>query len=67
MADSAAIKCIDGEIVEHKNSAKAEAESSLQLSTTKELLATGRVLQRVRDKCNWLLQNFDLRKEARAG
>ena len=36
------------------------------MSTTNELLATGQVLQRVRGECDWLLQNFDLRKEARA-
>ncbi len=35
--------------------------------TTNELLATGQALQRVRGKCDWLLQNFDLGKEARTG
>merc|ERR1719221_1294833 len=65
MADSASLQ--------EKGSTKAELEGSLEdhkghrTDAAKELMATMKYIQSVHLECDWLLQNFDVRKEARAG
>merc|ERR1719261_2430228 len=73
MADSAEKRTTDLKSVEAKEPAKAEAEGVLQKLTeeTKATLdsemATAEILGSLHQECDWLLQNFDVRKEARAG
>merc|ERR550532_3338796 len=71
MADSADKRKADSKSLQEKTSAKAELESSLEedkqdeFDAKKELLATLEVLQSLHIECDWLVQNFDARKEAR--
>mmetsp|Transcript_76663 Transcript_76663/g.119784 ORF Transcript_76663/g.119784 Transcript_76663/m.119784 type:complete len:711 (-) Transcript_76663:60-2192(-) len=73
MADSAAKRASDAKSIADKESAKADAEASLikheeeKKSTTKEAMATAEYLSEVHADCDWLLTNFAVRKEARAG
>merc|ERR1719401_1868194 len=72
MADSADKRKADSKSLQEKTSAKAELESSLEdhkadeFDAKKELLATLEVLKSLHVECDWLLQMFDARKEARA-
>jgi septal ring factor EnvC (AmiA/AmiB activator) len=47
--------------------AELEASTSEHASKTKELAATLEVIASLHSECDWLLQYFDVRKEARAG
>merc|ERR1719399_2826766 len=73
MADSAAKRANDAKSIEDKESAKADLEGRLQkdteekAATTKEAMATHEYLAEVHGDCDWLLNNFQARKEARAG
>merc|ERR1719488_291182 len=73
MSDSAAKRAQDAKSIADKESAKADAEASLiktedeQKSTQKEAMATAEYLSEVHGDCDWLLSNFEVRKEARAG
>jgi septal ring factor EnvC (AmiA/AmiB activator) len=73
MADSAAKRANDAKSIEDKESAKADLEGRLQkdteekAATTKEAMATHEYLAEVHGDCDWLLNNFEARKEARAG
>jgi len=73
MADSADKRTADSKSLQEKTSAKAELESSLEdhkadeFDAKKELLATFEVIKSLHVECDWLLQMFDARKEARAG
>merc|ERR1719247_1750696 len=72
MSDSAAKRAEDSRTVTEKEGTKASLESELQgakdakRAEEKELLATREYLQNLHNECDWLLENFDLRKQARA-
>jgi len=73
MSDSKDKRQADSKSLQEKGSAKAELESSLEehkedrLDSAKELMATLEYIQSLHVECDWLLKNFDARKEARAG
>jgi len=72
MSDSAAKRAEDSKLVTDKTGAKAQLTSELETakenkaSTTKELMATLEYTSSLHKECDWLLKNFDIRKEARA-
>merc|ERR1719261_416673 len=72
MADSAAKRADDSQAITDKEPAKAdtqqmkESDEEEKGSTTKELLSKGEYEQELHAECNWLLQNYELRKSARA-
>merc|ERR1719178_556284 len=73
MKDSAEKRANDAKSIEDKESAKADLEGTLvsskeeKTAKTKEAMATAQYLSEVHGDCDWLLSNFDTRKEARAG
>jgi len=73
MKDSAAKRTSDSKALSQKGSAKADTEAALQDTSahladeTKELMATEKYIASLHAECDWLLQYFDARKEARAG
>merc|ERR1719171_3147579 len=73
MADSAEKRAMDSKAITDKSSAKAEMEGALASAQTEhkskvsELMATVEVLAGVHGECDWLLENFESRKAARAG
>merc|ERR1719321_890744 len=73
MADSANKRATDAKSIEDKESAKADLEAKLlkdkdeEAVTMKEAMATHEYLADVHGDCDWLLNNFDARKAARAG
>merc|ERR1719329_920215 len=72
MADSAAKRAADSKAVTEKDGQKANLEADLQAASSAkkqsegELQALEEYTARRRGFCDFLLQNFDLRKEARA-
>jgi chromosome segregation ATPase len=72
MADSAAKRSEDSKMITDKSGAKAQLETELEsskegkASATKELMATLEYTSSLHKECDWLLKNFDVRKEARA-
>merc|ERR1719277_634053 len=70
-SDAAAKRAADMKLIAAKESAKADAEvdktaaSEAETATSKELMATKKYEMELHQDCDWLLQNFDLRKEAR--
>merc|ERR1719161_2958992 len=72
MEDSAAKRATDSKSMEDKVAAKADAESALEghegtkASTIKELDATKTYIMSLHADCDFLLQYYDQRKEARA-
>jgi len=73
MKDSAAKRATDSKALAAKGSAKAETEAALeahsenQAAGKKELMATMKYISSLHAECDWLIQYFDARKEARAG
>jgi len=73
MKDSAGKRATDSKSLADKGAAKADMEAALEshkdakASASKELMATLEVIQSLHAECDWLLQYFDVRKEARAG
>merc|ERR1719478_598586 len=73
MKDAAEKRATDSQSVADKEKAKAETEASLEAhteekgATTKTLMATLEFIQSLHAECDWLLQYFEVRKEARAG
>jgi len=71
MSDSAAKRAEDSKSLGNKEAAKAEMEAGLQasndekVSAGKELGATLQYINTLHLDCDWLLQYFDVRKEAR--
>merc|ERR1711865_392705 len=71
------IKDLDKEMqtaeADEKGAAKADTEAALQAhkeekdSTSKELMGTLETIKALHSDCDWLMQYFDVRKEARAG
>uniref|UniRef100_A0A7S1WLY1 Uncharacterized protein n=1 Tax=Alexandrium catenella TaxID=2925 RepID=A0A7S1WLY1_ALECA len=72
MADSAAKRVADSKSLSGKESATADLQQDLEshkdakASSTNELAATLRFISSLHAECDWLLQYFDVRKEARA-
>ena len=72
MGDAASKRATDAKSITEKEGAKATTEGELEqekdkkTASTKELLATVDYMQSLHSECDWLMQNFDARKEARA-
>lgn len=72
MSDSAAKRTADSQSLNEKNSAKADTTAALEAHTdargeaTKELMANAKLISSLHGECDWLLQYFDARREARA-
>jgi hypothetical protein len=73
MTDSAEKRAADTKSLADKGKAKAqmtadqEAHTEEKAATTKTLMATLEYIQSLHAECDWLLQYFEVRKEARAG
>merc|ERR1719392_227667 len=73
MKDSASKRALDAKSIEEKEGTKADLEAKLlkeeeeKTTTMKEAMATREYLAEVHGDCDWLLNNFETRKEARAG
>merc|ERR1719310_2731779 len=71
MSDSAEKRAADSKSLAEQEAAKADAEASLQQhgadkkAAEKELGATLQYIHSLHNECDWLLQYFDVRKEAR--
>merc|ERR1719199_2274271 len=72
MADSAAKRAQDSKAIADKEGEVAGLKEELQAANDskkaeeKELLATRQYLQNLHQECDWLMENYDLRKQARA-
>jgi len=73
MKDGAMKRITDSKAITDKEGAKADGEVALEAakeekgSKFKELMATEKYIASLHLECDWLIKNFDLRKEARAG
>merc|ERR1719310_2165092 len=73
MTDSAAKRAQDSKTLADKQKAKAETTADIEAhteekaATTKTLMATLEYIQSLHAECDWLLQYFQGRKEARTG
>merc|ERR1719454_2306860 len=73
MVESAEKRAADSKLIAEKESAKAALEVELEnlavhkADVTKEAMATTKYLESLHLECDWLIKNFELRKEARAG
>jgi len=73
MADSAEKRAADSKLIEEKEGAKAEMDAALQAmgeektAKSAEATATMKYIESLHLECDWLVKNYDLRKEARAG
>ena len=72
MSDAAEKRAADSKALTEKGAAKADSVANLlkhkddKTSTGKELMATLQVIQATHGECDWLLQYFSVRKEARS-
>jgi hypothetical protein len=70
--DAAGKRAADSASVTEKEATKAQTEGALQTHTdtktadTKELMATAEYIAALHAECDWLMEHFDTRKEARA-
>merc|ERR1719281_489982 len=70
---SAEKRAADAKSIQEKEAAKAGLEASIvdmeteHKATMKQAMAKGEYLSDLHGDCDWLLQNFEYRKEARAG
>jgi chromosome segregation ATPase len=73
MRDAADKRATDSKTLADKQKAKAdtsadmEANTEEKAATTKTLMATEKYISNLHGECDWLLQYFEVRKEARAG
>merc|ERR1712086_264397 len=73
MKDAADKRTTDSKSLSGKQAAKADTEAaleehqSLKLAGLKELMATDKYIASLHAECDWLVQYFDVRKQARAG
>lgn len=71
--EAAAKRVTDSKSITDKEATKADAEATVKketgekFDTMKEAMATMEFLKSLHADCDWLLQNFDVRKEARTG
>jgi len=72
MADAADKRAADSASVGEKQGAKADTEAALQThkdaagSAKRDLASTAKYIGSLHGECDWLIQYFDVRKEARA-
>merc|ERR1712151_321987 len=72
MADSAAKRAADSKSITDKSAEKASTEEALQAErdtkagTTAELMNTQKHISSLHGECDWLVQYYDVRKQARA-
>jgi len=72
MGDAAAKRAGDAKLITEKTGMKAQLETDLETSkdgkaaSTKELMGVLEYTSSLHKECDWLLKNFDVRKEARA-
>merc|ERR1719450_1850831 len=70
MADSAEKRATDSKSLTQKGSAKADMEAALEghksgkKATSTELMATHEYIASIHSECDWLLQYYDVRKQA---
>jgi len=73
LKDSAEKRAGDSKALSDKEAQKADTESQLQsheddhASATSELMATEQVISATHGECDWLVQYYEVRKEARNG
>jgi len=73
MSESVKKRAADSKLLAEKSAARADAESELQMrkeardGSVKEHMATGSYIASLHSECDWLVQYYDVRKEARAG
>jgi len=73
IADAKDKRMTDSKALTSKAAAKADMESDLlatkddSASTAKELMATDKYISQLHGECDWLIQYFDAREEARSG
>merc|ERR550514_2616283 len=73
MKESAEKRTLDSKAIADKTAAKADSEAELEATkgsrkeTLGELYATGEYMKSLHGECDWLLMNYDARKEARTG
>jgi len=73
MADSADKRAADSKSLSDKEALKGDTADELvkmkdeHKSTVKELMATEEYISQLHAECDWLIQYFDVRKEARTG
>merc|ERR1719160_2381617 len=71
MKDSAEKRAADSKTIAEKEGVKADTEAALTAhgeelkSQKKEMMATLEVISALHGECDWLIQYFDVRKEAR--
>jgi len=72
MSDSASKRAEDSAALVQKQQTKGDLEMSLEVDKEgkqnlgREFLAADKYKSQLHGECDWLLQNYDLRKEARA-
>merc|ERR1719321_916132 len=70
--DSAAKRAADSKSIAEKEAAKAEVEAEVianedkKKAETDELMATKQYISELHAECDWLIENYGARKEARA-
>merc|ERR1740117_2375624 len=73
MSDSSEKRATDSKSLADKGALKADTGDELvkeqdeHKSTVKELMATEEYISQLHAECDWLIQYFDVRKEARTG
>jgi septal ring factor EnvC (AmiA/AmiB activator) len=73
MADSSAKRAADAKSLAEKEAAKADTAAKVQKhgeelkATVAELYANAKYTHNLHGECDWLVQNFDVRKSARTG
>jgi len=73
MQESSEKRTTDSTSVREKTSAKADMETALEeskahkKSAMKEVMATAKYISNLHGECDWLIQYYDVRKEARSG
>merc|ERR1719476_442735 len=73
MKESAEKRTTDTAALTEKTATKADVEADLEAhhegkaSAEKELMATMKYISSLHAECDWLIQYFDVRKEARTG
>jgi len=73
MGDASDKRALDSKAITDKTAAKAETETTLQAdkenkaSTTMEAMETAKYISGLHGECDWLLNQYEARKEARTG
>merc|ERR1719465_104001 len=73
MADAAEQRAVDSKAITDKEASKAMLEEELEVNKAAlkdkqmALMETEKAIMELHKECDWLMEKFDLRKEARAG